>query len=98
MWAGTILGLLYNQAASLYGPVSRDLRRLDSLSRSPLYATFSEVITGKQHDSETCIVRRVVERGLSRHPGIQTIRAYGASRSMMQRMTKIVSWLPFAVS
>ena len=78
MIATVFLGLLYNRAASLYGPVSRDLRRLDSLNRSPLYATFSEVIGG-----------------------IQTIRAYGASRSMMERMTKIVSdtsWTPQASS
>lgn len=43
MMAAVLLGALYYRASSLYGPVSRDLRRLDSLTRSPLYATFSEV-------------------------------------------------------
>jgi ABC-type multidrug transport system fused ATPase/permease subunit len=68
MIAALLLAGLYKRAASLYSPLSRDLRRLDSLNRSPLYATFSEAIAG-----------------------IQTIRAYGTSGTMMEKMTKIVS-------
>jgi len=68
MVAALLLAGLYKRAASLYSPLSRDLRRLDSLNRSPLYATFSEAIAG-----------------------IQTIRAYGTSGAMMEKMTKIVS-------
>jgi hypothetical protein len=68
MTAAVIVGLLYQRAASLHGLLSRDLRRLESLNRSPLYATFEEVIAG-----------------------IQTIRAYGASQLMMERLTKLAS-------
>jgi ABC-type multidrug transport system fused ATPase/permease subunit len=72
MIAALLLAGLYKRAASLYSPLSRDLRRLDSLNRSPLYATFSEAIAG-----------------------IQTIRAYGTSRAMMDKMTKIVSGITY---
>jgi ABC-type multidrug transport system fused ATPase/permease subunit len=65
--ASIVLIVLYRQAGSLYGQTSRDLRRLDSVTRSPLYATFSEVIAG-----------------------VQTIRAFGGSTSMLQLMTQIV--------
>ncbi|KAG2008561.1 ATP-binding cassette transporter [Coprinopsis cinerea AmutBmut pab1-1] len=41
-----ILGVLYWNAAKVYGQTSRDMRRLDSVSRSPLYSMYGETISG----------------------------------------------------
>ncbi|TFK22452.1 ATP-binding cassette transporter [Coprinopsis marcescibilis] len=40
------LGVLYYNAAKIYGQTSRDMRRLDSVSRSPLYSIYGETIAG----------------------------------------------------
>jgi ATP-binding cassette, subfamily C (CFTR/MRP), member 1 len=37
---------IYYQVQRYYRPVSRDLQRLESLSRSPIFAQFSETLTG----------------------------------------------------
>ncbi|RXW18905.1 hypothetical protein EST38_g6949 [Candolleomyces aberdarensis] len=42
----TIVGVLYYNAAKIYGQTSRDMRRLDSVSRSPLYSIYGETIAG----------------------------------------------------
>ncbi|EDR07940.1 multidrug resistance-associated ABC transporter [Laccaria bicolor S238N-H82] len=39
-------GLLYYSAAKIYGQTSRDMRRLDSVTRSPLYSMYGETISG----------------------------------------------------
>ncbi|KDQ21679.1 hypothetical protein BOTBODRAFT_26106 [Botryobasidium botryosum FD-172 SS1] len=44
--AAVILGVLYYNVAKVYGQTSRDMRRLDSTTRSPLYTTYSETIAG----------------------------------------------------
>ncbi|TDL21435.1 ATP-binding cassette transporter [Rickenella mellea] len=44
--AAIILGLLYWNAAKVYGQTSRDMRRLDSVARSPLYSIYGETIAG----------------------------------------------------
>ncbi|KAJ7512873.1 multidrug resistance-associated ABC transporter [Mycena galericulata] len=41
-----IAGILYYNVAKVYGPTSRDMRRLDSVTRSPLYSMYSETIAG----------------------------------------------------
>ncbi|KAH6911448.1 ATP-binding cassette transporter [Coprinopsis sp. MPI-PUGE-AT-0042] len=41
-----ILGIVYYNAAKVYGQASRDIRRLDSVSRSPLYSIYGETIAG----------------------------------------------------
>lgn len=46
--ASLALGSIYFYAGSIYGHASRDLRRLDSVNRSPLYALYSEIISGVQ--------------------------------------------------
>ncbi|EJC97742.1 multidrug resistance-associated ABC transporter [Fomitiporia mediterranea MF3/22] len=44
--ATLILGVFYYNVAKVYGKCCRDLRRLDSVSRSPLYSIYSETISG----------------------------------------------------
>ncbi|KAJ7113275.1 multidrug resistance-associated ABC transporter [Mycena crocata] len=41
-----LLSFVYYQSALLYGQASRDMRRLDSVTRSPLYSMYSETIAG----------------------------------------------------
>jgi ATP-binding cassette, subfamily C (CFTR/MRP), member 1 len=38
--------LIYYKIQKYYRPVSRDLQRLDCLSRSPIFAHFSETLNG----------------------------------------------------
>ncbi|EMD35632.1 hypothetical protein CERSUDRAFT_85569 [Gelatoporia subvermispora B] len=44
--AAIILGTLYYQVGKVYGQTSRDMRRLDSVTRSPLYSIYGETIAG----------------------------------------------------
>ncbi|CAA7268235.1 unnamed protein product [Cyclocybe aegerita] len=46
MIAVGILGVLYWNVARIYGQTSRDMRRLDSVTRSPLYSIYGETIAG----------------------------------------------------
>ncbi|KAF8324040.1 ATP-binding cassette transporter [Clavulina sp. PMI_390] len=41
-----VLGILYYRTARTYGQTSRDMRRLDSVTRSPLYSMYGETIAG----------------------------------------------------
>ncbi|KAG8803549.1 hypothetical protein FRC16_004675 [Serendipita sp. 398] len=41
-----ILAIFYFEVARVYGQTARDMRRLDSVSRSPLYSIYNEAITG----------------------------------------------------
>ena len=41
-----VLGVIYYNVAKVYGQCSRDMRRLDSVSRSPLYLIYGETISG----------------------------------------------------
>ncbi|EIW83220.1 multidrug resistance-associated ABC transporter [Coniophora puteana RWD-64-598 SS2] len=41
-----VLGWMYYQVAKVYGQTSRDMRRLDSVARSPLYSIYGETIAG----------------------------------------------------
>ncbi|KAK2461264.1 hypothetical protein APHAL10511_006791 [Amanita phalloides] len=41
-----LLGVLYWNVAKIYGQTSRDLRRLDSVYKSPLYSIYGESISG----------------------------------------------------
>ncbi|EUC65182.1 multidrug resistance-associated ABC transporter, partial [Rhizoctonia solani AG-3 Rhs1AP] len=41
-----IMGMLYYNISKVYGQTSRDMRRLDSVTRSPLYSIYSETIAG----------------------------------------------------
>ncbi|KAI0754233.1 multidrug resistance-associated ABC transporter [Daedaleopsis nitida] len=44
--AAFIFGLLYYSIGRVYGQTSRDMRRLDSVTRSPLYSIYGETIAG----------------------------------------------------
>ncbi|KIP06804.1 hypothetical protein PHLGIDRAFT_106557 [Phlebiopsis gigantea 11061_1 CR5-6] len=44
--AAVILAYLYYSVGRVYGQTSRDLRRLDSITRSPLYSMYGETIAG----------------------------------------------------
>ncbi|KIM46655.1 hypothetical protein M413DRAFT_440257 [Hebeloma cylindrosporum] len=44
--AALILGIIYWNVAKIYGQTSRDMRRLDSVTRSPLYSIYGETISG----------------------------------------------------
>lgn len=44
--AAVVLGSIYWKTASIYGQISRDARRLDSITRSPLYGIYSSTIAG----------------------------------------------------
>ncbi|WWC73697.1 uncharacterized protein I206_107669 [Kwoniella pini CBS 10737] len=44
--AGSVILVIYYQAGSIYGQTSRDMRRLDSVTRSPLYSLFGEAVSG----------------------------------------------------
>jgi hypothetical protein len=41
-----IVTVLYYRVGSIYGPTSRDMRRLNSTTRSPLYSLFGETVAG----------------------------------------------------
>ncbi|KAI0792249.1 multidrug resistance-associated ABC transporter [Abortiporus biennis] len=41
-----IIGTLYFNVGKVYGQTSRDMRRLDSVTRSPLYSIYGETIAG----------------------------------------------------
>ncbi|KAF9051842.1 multidrug resistance-associated ABC transporter [Panaeolus papilionaceus] len=44
--AAAVMGYLYWNVAKIYGQTSRDMRRLDSVTRSPLYSIYGETIAG----------------------------------------------------
>lgn len=44
--AAIILSALYYKVGKVYGQTSRDMRRLDSVTRSPLYSIYGETIAG----------------------------------------------------
>ncbi|KAK0452263.1 P-loop containing nucleoside triphosphate hydrolase protein [Armillaria borealis] len=44
--AAFVLGIIYYNVAKVYGQTSRDMRRLDSVTRSPLYSIYGETIAG----------------------------------------------------
>ncbi|KAJ6595567.1 multidrug resistance-associated ABC transporter [Mycena vulgaris] len=44
--ASIVTGFFYYNVAKVYGQTSRDMRRLDSVTRSPLYSMYSETIAG----------------------------------------------------
>ncbi|TFK92526.1 multidrug resistance-associated ABC transporter [Polyporus arcularius HHB13444] len=46
MIAALIFGSLYYSIGKVYGQTSRDMRRLDSVTRSPLYSIYGETIAG----------------------------------------------------
>ncbi|KAJ9107494.1 hypothetical protein QFC21_000949 [Naganishia friedmannii] len=43
-----VLFIIYFQAGKIFSAASRDMRRLDSVTKSPLYAIFGEAISGVQ--------------------------------------------------
>ncbi|KAH7910130.1 hypothetical protein BJ138DRAFT_1127138 [Hygrophoropsis aurantiaca] len=46
MCFAAILGVVYYNVAKVYGQTARDMRRLDSVTRSPLYSIYGETISG----------------------------------------------------
>ncbi|KDQ53279.1 hypothetical protein JAAARDRAFT_72568 [Jaapia argillacea MUCL 33604] len=46
LFSAIALGVMYYNVAKVYGQTSRDMRRLDSVTRSPLYSIYGETIAG----------------------------------------------------
>lgn len=46
MFPAVVLGFFYRQAAIAYLNTGRDLRRMESNTRSPIFANFSELLEG----------------------------------------------------
>ncbi|EKD03427.1 hypothetical protein A1Q2_02282 [Trichosporon asahii var. asahii CBS 8904] len=46
MLGAALTMIVYYRAGSVYGQASRDMRRLDSVTRSPLYSLFGETVSG----------------------------------------------------
>ncbi|KAH9916981.1 multidrug resistance-associated ABC transporter [Epithele typhae] len=46
VFAALVFGFLYYNVGKVYGQTSRDMRRLDSVTRSPLYSIYGETIAG----------------------------------------------------
>ncbi|TBU28095.1 multidrug resistance-associated ABC transporter [Dichomitus squalens] len=44
--AGFVFGFIFYSIGKVYGQTSRDMRRLDSVTRSPLYSIYGETIAG----------------------------------------------------
>ncbi|ESK87928.1 atp-binding cassette transporter [Moniliophthora roreri MCA 2997] len=44
--AAGLLGIVYYNVGKVYGQTSRDMRRLDSVTRSPIYSIYGETISG----------------------------------------------------
>jgi ABC-type multidrug transport system fused ATPase/permease subunit len=44
--AAILLAIVYYSVAKVYSQTSRDMRRLDSVTRSPLYSIYGETISG----------------------------------------------------
>ncbi|GJE85243.1 multidrug resistance-associated ABC transporter [Phanerochaete sordida] len=44
--AAVVIASLYYSVGNVYGQISRDMRRLDSVTRSPLYSIYGEAIAG----------------------------------------------------
>jgi ABC-type multidrug transport system fused ATPase/permease subunit len=82
------LFIVYFQAGKIFSAASRDMRRLDSVTKSPLYAIFSEAITGKlwHRISVSMLFAHKYVRCVA---GVQVLRAYGASVNMFRLMMKI---------
>ncbi|KAJ9123263.1 hypothetical protein QFC22_001460 [Naganishia vaughanmartiniae] len=82
-----VLFIIYFQAGKIFSAASRDMRRLDSVTKSPLYAIFGEAISGKAfcgicHSSHAHHLVYTIT-------GVQVLRAYGASVNMFRLMMKI---------
>lgn len=45
-YPSSVVIVIYYQVGSIYGQTSRDMRRLDSVTRSPLYSMFGEAVSG----------------------------------------------------
>ncbi|EJU00344.1 multidrug resistance-associated ABC transporter [Dacryopinax primogenitus] len=65
MVAACFLGFLYYQVAKLYGQTARDMRRLDSVTKSPLYTIYGDAISGvgvlRAFGASTKILREMLQ-------------------------------------
>lgn len=61
----SLLLVIYYQAGSIYGQTSRDMRRLDSVTRSPLYSLFGETVSGvavyRAFGASTLTLKRMIQ-------------------------------------
>ncbi|KAJ6579193.1 multidrug resistance-associated ABC transporter, partial [Mycena vulgaris] len=93
VFAAFLIFLVYYQVAKVYGQASRDMRRLDSVTRSPLYSMYSETIAG------VAILRAFggsskFLRDMLRHVDTNINPAYwnwGINRWLSLRMTSLAS-------
>ncbi|KAJ7476731.1 multidrug resistance-associated ABC transporter [Mycena latifolia] len=91
--AAIVIFLIYYQVAKVYGQACRDMRRLDSVTRSPLYSMYSETIAG------VAILRAFGAsskflRDMLRHVDTNVNPAYwtwGINRWLSIRMTSLAS-------
>lgn len=60
----SVVMVLYYKAGSIYGQTSRDMRRLNSVTRSPLYSLFGETVAGvsviRAFGASTIVLRRML--------------------------------------
>ncbi|KAJ9112544.1 hypothetical protein QFC19_000559 [Naganishia cerealis] len=82
-----VLFVIYFQAGKVFSASSRDMRRLDSTTKSPLYAIFGEAIAGKA--SFSILLASHSHYSYREFLGVQVLRAYGASRNMFKLMMKV---------
>ncbi|KZT58208.1 multidrug resistance-associated ABC transporter [Calocera cornea HHB12733] len=65
MVAACCLGFLYYQVAKVYGQTARDMRRLDSVTKSPLYTIYGDAISGvgvlRAFGASTKILREMLQ-------------------------------------
>ncbi|KZO97554.1 multidrug resistance-associated ABC transporter [Calocera viscosa TUFC12733] len=65
MVAACFLGFLYYQVAKVYGQTARDMRRLDSVTKSPLYTIYGDAISGvgvlRAFGASTKILREMLQ-------------------------------------
>ncbi|KAJ7610419.1 multidrug resistance-associated ABC transporter [Roridomyces roridus] len=91
--ATVLIAAVYYQIAKIYGQTSRDMRRIDSVTRSPLYSMYSETIAGvailRSFGASSKFLRdmmRNVDTNMA--PGYWT---YGVNRWLTIRMSGLSS-------
>jgi ABC-type multidrug transport system fused ATPase/permease subunit len=75
----TIIGFAYFKLGVGYLNTGRDLRRMESNSRSPIFSGFAELLDGKQQRHITFCDRKFI-------PGIVTVRAFSAERQFLNNL------------
>ncbi|KAJ7737145.1 multidrug resistance-associated ABC transporter [Mycena maculata] len=88
-----VVAVIYYRVAKTYGQASRDMRRIDSVTRSPLYSMYSETISGvavlRSFGASSKFLRDMFRHvDTNMNPGYWT---WGVSRWFTIRMTCLSS-------